>query len=55
MRWEEFEEACPQIATMARKRFLKDALVLVGTLRADGSPRISPNESDFAPASSSCR
>jgi hypothetical protein len=48
MRWDEFEEACPEIATMARERFLKDDLVLVGTLRADGSPRISPNEPDFA-------
>jgi hypothetical protein len=48
MRWDEFEEACPPIATMARERFLKDDLVLVGTLRADGSPRISPNEPDFA-------
>jgi hypothetical protein len=48
MRWDEFEDACPEIATMARERFLKDDLVLVGTLRADGSPRISPNEPDFA-------
>lgn len=43
-----FEEACPEIASMARERFLKDDLVLVGTLRKDGSPRISPNEPDFA-------
>jgi hypothetical protein len=48
VRWDAFEEACPEIATMARERFLKDDLVLVGTLRADGSPRISPNEPDFA-------
>jgi hypothetical protein len=48
VRWNEFEETCPKIATMARERFLKDDLVLVGTLRADGSPRISPNEPDFA-------
>ena len=48
MRWDEFERACPQIATLARERFLRDDLVLVGTLRRDGSPRISPNEPDFA-------
>jgi hypothetical protein len=48
VRWDAFEEACPEIATMARERFLNDDLVLVGTLRADGSPRISPNEPDFA-------
>lgn len=48
MRWDGFEAACPEIATTARKRFLADDLVLVGTLRRDGSPRISPNEPDFA-------
>ena len=48
MRWQDFETACPEIATMARERFLADDLVLVGTLRQDGSPRISPNEPDFA-------
>jgi len=48
MRWDAFEEVCPEIATMARGGFLRDDLVLVGTLRADGSPMISPNEPDFA-------
>ncbi len=47
MRWDAFESACPQIATLARERFLADGLVLVGTLRRDGSPRISPNEPAF--------
>ena len=32
---------------MARQRFAEDELVLVGTLRGDGWPRISPNELDF--------
>ena len=48
MRWDGFEAACPEIAVMARERFLADDLVLVGTLRRDGAPRISPNEPDFA-------
>ncbi|HEX6331524.1 MAG TPA: hypothetical protein VF129_09610 [Actinomycetota bacterium] len=48
MRWDEFERACPEIASMARDRFTRDELVLVGTIRADGSARISPNEVDFA-------
>jgi hypothetical protein len=48
MRWEAFEQACPEIAEMARRRFTKDELVMVGTIRPDGSPRISPNECDFA-------
>lgn len=48
MRWDAFEEACPQIAGLARERFGRDELVLLGTLRADGSARISPCEVDFA-------
>ncbi len=48
MRWDAFEQACPQIAEMARKRFAEDELVLIGTIRPDGTPRISPNECDFA-------
>lgn len=48
MRWDAFERACPELARMARERFVKDDLVLVGTIRADGSPRISPNEPDLA-------
>jgi hypothetical protein len=48
MRWDAFERACPEIARIARERFAADELVLVGTVRADGSARISPNEPDFA-------
>ena len=48
MRWDEFERACPEIATIARQRFETDQLVMIGTLRRDGSPRISPNEVDLA-------
>jgi len=48
MRWDEFERACPEIGELARERFVRDQLVLVGTIRADGSPRISPNECDLA-------
>ena len=33
---------------MAEERFRKDELVMLGTLRADGSPRISPCELDVA-------
>ncbi len=48
MRWDEFGEACPEIAAIARKRFTKDEVVMVGTIRTDGSPRVSPVEPDFA-------
>ena len=48
MRWDAFEEACPEIATLARERFARDELVMLGTLRADGSARVTPCEIDFA-------
>ncbi len=48
MEWDEFEAACPEIGQVARERFAKDELVMLGTLRRDGSPRISPCEVDFA-------
>jgi general stress protein 26 len=48
VRWDEFERACPEIATIARERFETDQLVMVGSLRKDGSPRISPCECDLA-------
>jgi hypothetical protein len=47
VRWEEFAFACPAIAELAERRFRADQLVLVGSIRPDGSPRISPNEVDF--------
>lgn len=48
MRWDEFAEACPEIAERAAERFRRQELCMLGTLRADGSPRISPCELDFA-------
>ncbi len=42
MLWDQFSEACPDIAAVAQTRFTRDQLVMVGTLRADGWPRISP-------------
>jgi hypothetical protein len=48
VRWDEFADACPEIADRAADRFRRRELCMVGTLRADGSPRISPCELDFA-------
>jgi len=48
VRWDGFERACPEMANLARERFEKDEVVLLGTIRRDGSARISPNECDFA-------
>ena len=47
MRWDAFEDACPEIAELARERFALDQLVMLGTIRRDGSPRVSPCECDF--------
>jgi hypothetical protein len=47
VRWEAFEQACPEIGEIARERFTRDQLVMLGTLRRDGSPRVSPCECDF--------
>lgn len=42
--WGAFEEAAPPLAAIARARFEDPGLVLVGTLRRGGWPRISPVE-----------
>src|SRR5919198_4629825 len=44
MRWEEFAAAAPELAELGRERLVRTNLCLVGTLRRDGSPRISPVE-----------
>jgi hypothetical protein len=48
VRWDGFAAACPTIADLAEERFRADQLVLLGSIRPDGSPRISPCEVDFA-------
>jgi hypothetical protein len=47
MRWAAFRAACPEIAERAEARFRADELVILGTIRPDGSPRVSPCELDF--------
>lgn len=48
MIWKLFAKQCPEIADVAEARLVRDGLALIGTIRRDGSPRISPNEVDFA-------
>ncbi|HEX6845292.1 MAG TPA: pyridoxamine 5'-phosphate oxidase family protein [Actinomycetota bacterium] len=48
MRWDTFAGSCPQIADVAAERFSADEVVILGTLRADGTPRLSPCEVDIA-------
>jgi hypothetical protein len=42
--WAQFEGGAPPLAALARERFEGPGLVLVGTLRRGGWPRISPVE-----------
>ena len=48
MRWDAFVQAAPRIAQLAEERIRKDELAVLGTIRPDGSSRISPCEVDFA-------
>ena len=47
MRWDEFEDACPELAGLGEERLRGRELCLVGTLRRNGWPRISPVEPEF--------
>ena len=47
MTWSDFEAAAPGLARAAKARFEATRLALIGTIRADGSPRISPIEPYF--------
>ena len=44
MTWHELETAVPEIARPGRERLERAGIALLGTLRKDGSPRISPVE-----------
>lgn len=44
MRWDEFARVAPELARLGEERLDKPGVVLVGTIRRDGSPRISPVE-----------
>ena len=44
MHWNEFVKAAPDLARLGEERLEKWGLCLVGTIRKDGTPRISPVE-----------
>jgi hypothetical protein len=44
MNWSEFAEAAPELSRFGEERFKSTGLALVGTVRKDGLPRISPVE-----------
>jgi hypothetical protein len=47
VRWDEFADACPELATLGEERLRARELCLLGTLRRNGWPRISPVEPEF--------
>lgn len=47
VRWEDFEAQQPRFAALGREKLSGPGVVLVGTVRKDGSPRISPVEPLF--------
>jgi pyridoxamine 5'-phosphate oxidase-like protein len=47
MKWADFEAAAPELAALGMAAFREQNLCLIGTLRADGWPRISVNEVYF--------
>jgi hypothetical protein len=47
LRWSDLERRQPRLASLGRKMLGAPGVVLVGTVRADGSPRISPVEPLF--------
>jgi hypothetical protein len=47
MRWDEFAAACPELASLGEERLRARELCLLGTLRRNGYPRISPVEPEF--------
>jgi hypothetical protein len=44
VQWGEFAEAAPELATLGAERFERYGVILLGTIRRDGTPRISPVE-----------
>lgn len=48
MNWSEFKIAVPELAEAGERLFERTGVVLLGTIRKDGSPRISPVEQLFA-------
>ena len=47
MDWGSFAQASPELAALGRERFERQELCMLGTLRPNGWPRISPCELDF--------
>lgn len=47
LRWDDFAAAAPELSGLGLRRFEEAQLCMLGTIRRDGSPRISPCEMTF--------
>jgi len=47
MNWTKFSQAAPELAQLFKERLDATGLALIGTIRRDGTPRISPLEADL--------
>jgi hypothetical protein len=47
VRWSDFAAACPELAQLGEERFRRHEVMMLGTLRKNGWPRITPVEMDF--------
>ena len=47
MNWEEFSKSSPALAALGWERFSRQELCMLGTIRRNGWPRISPCELDL--------
>jgi hypothetical protein len=44
VRWDDLEQDAPQLAELANRRLIAPGVLLVATIRLDGTPRLSPVE-----------
>ncbi|MEP6528146.1 MAG: hypothetical protein ABJA86_13405 [Nocardioidaceae bacterium] len=44
MRWAEMEQRQPRLAALGQRRLIDPGVLLVATIRGDGTPRLSPVE-----------
>src|SRR5713101_1476196 len=44
MRWSQMQSLQPGLAALGRRRLLEPGVLLVATIRGDGTPRVSPVE-----------
>jgi hypothetical protein len=55
MRWDDLLEQQPRLAAIATQRLVAPGVLLVVTIRADGTPRLSPVEPFVLDGACGCR